>query len=105
MDDMNTYLIPQEIKSETMLGKGIYLIDIVIMLFIFYIMDFFKGFVHPLMQIPYMLLSLFIGFILTRRLRSNPDKRIYQALYYYLKRDKKVYHRREINIAGKEKSE
>lgn len=102
MDDMNTYLIPQEIKSETMFGKGIYMIDVAIILLIYYIMDFFKPLVHPLLQLPYLVFTLIIGIIVTRRLRANPDKRLCQSLYYYLCRDKRVYHRREADIAGKE---
>lgn len=98
MDDMNAYLIPQEIKSETMVGLGFYMMDIVIIVFIFYIMNFFSDLIHPLVQIPYMFLSIVIGIILTRRLKANPDKRLYQSLYYYLRRDKKIYHRRETAV-------
>ena len=105
MDDMNTYLIPQEIKTETMLGKGIYFVDLVVIFLIYYVMDFFKPLVHPLLQLPYMAFTLLIGLILTRRLRANPEKRMYQSLYYYLARDKKVYHRREWEIFGKESAE
>lgn len=94
----STKMVPQEIKSETMLGKGIFLIDIAVIVAIYFIFDFFKPIIHPLLQTPYTVFTIILGFIITRPSYKNPQKRIYSSILFRILKDDETYHRKDMTI-------
>lgn len=92
----STKTIPRTIRSETMLGKGIFLTDVAIIVACYFLLDNFKDFVHPLLQVFYTVFTIVLGFVITRKTKSNPGKRVLSSIVFYWNKDKKTYHRKEI---------
>lgn len=76
------YLIPQEIKSETYFGKGVFLFDLVFVFLFYMIMSLFEEAIDERLRIVYTVFNVFIAFILTRKSSKNPGKRVYESLIF-----------------------
>lgn len=88
-----TYLIAMETKSATYLGKGVFLVDLFIMAVYWFVLDFFQPLIHPDLQLVFSIWNVFLAFLMTRKSRKNPQKRILQSLLYALwARNHTVYH-------------
>lgn len=88
--DMN---IPQEIKSETYFGKGIFLLDLAIIFGYWFLMSSFDNLIYDKISIFYTAFNVLIAFILTRKSRKNPKKRLYESLIiYFLSLKNNKYH-------------
>jgi len=101
---MNKYVIPEELKSETELVKGLTLTDIIIIGVWYTVTNPFKALVDERLTILYTLFNLLFAFLLTRRSLANQGKRIYEELIIYFTRDRNIYHMMalEDNNDGKE---
>lgn len=88
--DMN---IPQEIKSETYFGKGIFLLDLAVIFGYWFLMSSFDDLIYDKLSIFYTAFNVLIAFILTRKSRKNPKKRLYESLLiYFLSLKNNKYH-------------
>lgn len=84
--------IPQEIKSSIRLYKGIFFIDIMVVVLYWNFFSSFDSFVNPKIQIFYTIFNIIIPFILVRPSMSSKGRRVYQSLLFYAIKDKKTYH-------------
>lgn len=75
--------IPHEIKSETYFGKGIFLLDLAIVFGYWFIMSSFDGLIYDKLSFFYTAFNVIVAFILTRKSRKNPKKRLYESLIIY----------------------
>lgn len=102
----NIFIIPEEINSEVMLVKGLYFLDLAVMAGCYMFFDLFRDLVHPLLQIPYLIFSILIGFLITRKSKDNPGKRVIFSIMYRLIKpfNPQIYHRREVSILSMDDS-
>lgn len=91
------YLIPQEIKSETYFGRGMYFFDLAFIAMWYMIMSLFEDIVDPRVRIIYMGLNVIVPAILTRRSTKNPEKRIYESIIisFFMSRETKYHNKYE----------
>ena len=85
-------IIPQELKTPTRVNKYMYLYDFVFIISYFLFFSVLGSGIHEVLKIPYYAYNLGVAFILTRGSRSNPQKRIYEAILYRIIKDRSVYH-------------
>lgn len=77
-----TYTIAMEIKSETYFGKGLFLLDLVVIVGYWLLLSNLESLLHPSVRLPYTVFNILAAFLLTRKSRRNPGKRVYQSLLY-----------------------
>lgn len=87
----NSEIMPEELISERRMTRGIYIFD-------FFTIIAFAAFgyltrmlVASSFQTIYVFGNAAIGFYLTRYSKSNPKKRIYQSIRYFLSRSREQY--------------
>ena len=85
------YRIPREVSSELKITKGIYLYDLLLIISLILIRFMTIGMVHSKLQIFYTILLIAFGIFLVIRPKSNPNKRMYQAIYFAFIRKKDTY--------------
>ncbi|AGT06909.1 DUF5592 family protein [Listeria monocytogenes] len=90
--------IPKEIKSEIKLKKNIYLKDFFTMIGLIPITMIFMNFVHSSVMYYFYGLMAVIAITLLIRPKSNPDLRIYSAVYLALTRNRARYRAVDMNI-------
>ena len=78
------YTIPNEIKSETYFGKGFFFFDLGFIVVFWFVMDILNGLVFDNLRIVYGGFNILIGVLLTRKVATNPDKRVYQVFFIRL---------------------
>lgn len=78
---MSHYRIPREISSELKITKGIFLYDLLLIVSLILFRFVTLGLVHSKFQGFYTLLLIAFGIFLVIRPKSNPQKRMYQAIY------------------------
>lgn len=89
-DDLN---IPHEIKSETYFGKGIFLLDLGVIFGFWLVMSSFDNLIDDKMTAFYTIFNVVIGFLITRKSRTNPQKRIYECwIIYFLSLKNNKFH-------------
>ena len=81
------FIIPEEVKSEFKFSKHIYGIDVLILVITYYLFDMFNKNVHPIFSIPYLILSILLAVIISRKSRINPNKRVITSLAFRLLKD------------------
>lgn len=89
---MARYTMPQELHSETKLGKYIFFIDAAVIGGYYLFFSIFEDYVHPTLTTVYTVFNVLVAFLLTRPSRANPQRRIYQSLLIGLITDQNVYH-------------
>ncbi len=85
-------IIPQELKSPTRVNKYMYLYDFVFIISYFLFFSMLGSGIHEVLKLPYYAYNLITAFLLTRSSRSNPQKRIYESIFYQVIRDRGIYH-------------
>ena len=88
---MSKYVVEQELKSGTMLNSWLFLFDFVFIIVYFGFFAMLRGLVHPVFEIPYHIFNVVVAFILTKQSPFNRGKRIYQTVWFALKREKIIY--------------
>ena len=82
----------EELHIPTKVYKKLYLFDLgFILLYFFLLLSFGQGRIHQALQIPYYIFNFIVALILTTHSPFNPQKRIFQSIFYVIKRDKSVY--------------
>lgn len=85
------HFIPLDVKTEQKFSPKIFIFDF------FFIIGFVTfGFVTQSMittmfQIPYLAFNVFLGIYLSRKSRNNPEKRIFQSIWMFLRRPRTTY--------------
>ena len=87
------YIIPKEISTEIKFSKSIYLKDFLISVVALMISIIFSPLVYQPLILPYYLFIVIGTLFLLSKSRANPKRRLYQSIYYSLKKDSKVYRR------------
>lgn len=85
------YEFIDELNAPTKVFRGIYLFDITFIGIFFAVMLMFKDQIHPYLEWPYYLFNIFVGFLLTLHSPFNPQKRMFQSIWFALKRDHRPY--------------
>lgn len=87
---MNTLI--EELHTPTKVYKRLYLFDFCFVLLYFFIfMIFGQERVHQALQIPYYVFNFVVALLLTTHSPFNPQKRMFQSMLFYIKRDRSVY--------------
>lgn len=94
----NEYIVIKELKAPIKITKFLYLFDVLFLVAYMIIAYATKSAVHATLHPAYLVFSAIMGLILTSRLPNNPQKRFYHMVYYWLLRDRYVYHAVSENI-------
>ncbi len=86
------YVVIKELKSPIKLTQKLYLFDIGFLLAYIGFFYMLRGMVHTTLQPAYMIFNVVIALILTSHMPRNPQKHFYHMIYYWLLRDRYVYH-------------
>ncbi|MGL5085540.1 MAG: DUF5592 family protein [Clostridium sp.] len=87
------YIIPKEISTEIKFSKSIYLKDFLISIIALMVSVVFSSMVYEPI-VPFYYVFVVIGtLILLSKSRANPQKRLYESIYYSLKKDSIAYRR------------
>lgn len=86
------YIVIKELKAPIKLTSRLYLFDIFFLLAYIGLAYSMKSMVHETLQAAYLIFSAIMALILTSHLPNNPQKRFYHMIYYWLLRDRYVYH-------------
>ena len=85
-------IIPQELKSEPQFFRWLTFSDAAFIVVWFAAFSYLGlMFLDERVQAFYFGYNLLVGFILTRRSRYNPKKKIYHTILYAFMQDKRVY--------------
>lgn len=87
------YIIPKEISTEIKFSKSIYLKDFLISIIALMVSIIFSPLVYQPLIVPYYLFIVIGTLVLLSKSRANPQRRLYQSIYYSFKKDNKVYRR------------
>ena len=85
------YINPQEIKSETKVGFGLYAFDFFFLIFYAMFTYILGNIVHDAIRIPYYIFSCIMGLTLTIPSPLNKKRRNYQSIIIMLRKDINVY--------------
>ena len=88
---MSKYVIPNDIKTEMKMYKEIYMFDFLISLGMVGVTWILARFIEPSFKIPFYLFMVVVVITLLSRPRSNPKKRMYQAMFLSLNRSRQTY--------------
>lgn len=88
---MRTYRIPREVTSELKITKSIYLFDLLLLIGLVLFRFMTVQYVHSDLKLWYTLFLVAFGAFMIIRPKTNPQKRMYQAMYYAILRKKDTY--------------
>jgi len=88
---MRIYRIPREITSELKITKFIYLFDLLFIVGLILFRFLTIEYVHSDFRTAYTIFLVLFGIFMIIRPKSNPNKRMYQAIYYAIVRKKDAY--------------
>lgn len=91
MDENEIYSLPSEINEEIRLISFITVNTVLIFAIFLYFGFSLRNMVYPPLQIPFLIYNSFIGFLVTVKSRTNPQKRLYQSVLLYLFRNNHEY--------------
>lgn len=86
------FVIPQELKSPTKMAKWLYVSDVIFIMVYFLIFLVLNIFVDERLHVAYYIFNLIISLSLVIKSPYNPPKRFYHSIFYFLIRDRNVYH-------------
>lgn len=86
------YVVAQEIKSETRVGKSIYLFDLFFVIIYFSVSYVFASAVHEMLKLAFYVFSLACALFLTAKSHMNRKRRNYESIILFLRKDREVYH-------------
>lgn len=84
--------VVDELKSETKVYKGIMLQDFFFLIIYMMAAYILREFVSSSLRVIYMIFSAFTALYLTSKSGSNKNRRKYEAIMLFLKRDRTVYY-------------
>lgn len=96
------YLVSKEIKSETKVGKSIYLFDFFFLIVYMAVSFVLVNLVHPSLHIAFYLFSFVMALLLTTKSYTNKKRRNYQSIAIMLRKDQTVY-RSVVNVSRRTK--
>lgn len=85
------FIAMDETKSETKVTGNIYLYDLFFILIYFTVTAMLGTVVSSVLRIPYYLFNVVCALWLTMKSHSNKQRRNYQSIVLFLRRDYKVY--------------
>lgn len=88
---MSKYVIPNDIKTEMRMYKQIYMFDFIISVVMIGVTYVLGRFVEPSFKFPFYLFMTVVVITLLSRPRTNPKKRMYQAMILALNRSRQTY--------------
>lgn len=88
---MANYRIPKDVTSELKINKALYLTDLGILMGLLVLSMIFTNIVHSSLQIPFYIFMIIVAGLLIIRPATNPKKRMYEAIFYAIRRRKDTY--------------
>ncbi|MGM9988805.1 MAG: DUF5592 family protein [Bacillaceae bacterium] len=88
---MRTYRIPSEVAAELKINKFLYLFDLLFIISLIVFRMIAIQFVHPDLEWWFTSFLLLFGLFMIIRPTTNPQKRMFHAIYYALIRKKDTY--------------
>ncbi len=98
------YLTTQEIKSETKVGKSIYLFDLFFLIIYMSVSFILGNIVHEYFRIIFYGFSMVMALALTAKSFTNHRRRNYEAIILFFQKDTEIY-RPVKNISKKPKGD
>lgn len=86
------YTVVQDIKAETKVGKSIYLFDFFFLLTYGAISFLLGSVVHNTLTIPFYIFSGICAIFFTMKSAWNKNRRNWESLLLYLRKDREVYY-------------
>ena len=86
------YVVAQDIKVETKVGKSIYLFDFFFLVVYAALTLMLGNLVHRTLLVPFYIFSGVCAIFLTMKSSWNKKRRNWESMLLFLKRDKDVYH-------------
>jgi len=84
--------IPKELNTEVQIGMGLSIRDLAFVgIYAGVVTLLTRGIVYEALQPLYVVFNVIIGLVLTVKSPYNPQKRIYQSILCFLRREKGVY--------------
>ena len=89
-------ILIKELKSPTKIGP-IYLKDLAFIGIYFLTFFFLRGFIASALLIPYLIYNVLVAIVLAMPSMWNPGKRMWQAIFFIIIKDRKIYKPISIN--------
>lgn len=86
------HVVVQDIKSETKVGKSIYLFDFFFLLTYGAVTFLFGNVVHSILRVPFYIFSGSCAIFLTMKSSWNKKRRNWESLFLYLRKDRNIYY-------------
>ena len=86
------HVVVQDIKSETKVGKSIYLFDFFFLLTYGAVTFLFGIVVHSILRVPFYIFSGLCAIFLTMKSSWNKKRRNWESLFLYLRKDRNIYY-------------
>ena len=86
------YVVVQDIKSETRVGKSIYLFDFFFLLGYASVSFMLSNMVHSSFKIPFYIFSAICAIFLTMKSTWNKKRRNWESIFLYIRKDREVYY-------------
>lgn len=86
------HIVVQDIKSETKVGKSVYLFDFFFLVTYGAVSFLFGSTVHEMLRITFYIFSAVCAIFLTMKSNWNKKRRNWESLLLYIRRDKGVYY-------------
>lgn len=86
------FIVVQDIKAETKVGKSIFLFDFFFLLVYGAVTMMLSNMVHSSLQIPFYIFSAICAIFLTMKSSWNKKRRNWESLFLFLRKDTEVYH-------------
>lgn len=90
------HIVVQDIKSETKVGKSVYLFDFFFLVTYGAVSFLLGSTVHEMLRIPFYIFSAVCAIFLTMKSNWNKKRRNWESLLLYIRRDKGIYYPRII---------
>ena len=94
------YITTQEIKSETKVGKKMYLFDFFFVIVYMAVSFVFGNIVHPDLRFVDFIFSFIVAVFLTSKSYYNRKRRVFESIFILLQKDNTVYYP-VVNISKK----
>lgn len=89
---MSRYLFAKELKSESKVAWFIYAVDFLFIIIFMVCANIFSFKVSSVLEIPYYIFSFIVAILLTMKSPYNHNRRMYQSLMIFLRKDIAIYH-------------
>lgn len=86
------YIVVQDMKAETKVGKSIYLFDFFFLLVYAAVTLVLVNLVHSSLHVPFYLFSAAAAFSLTMKSSWNKKRRNWESIFLFLRKDRVIYY-------------